>query len=138
MLQNWSFATFLVFFSTKNYIYFCSLKWHMTSFFPQKNGAWVQTRVEWRSYNGFLQTSYLEETASHTSITNFLIEVVNYFVGQVSSTNHDLIKHFRPLLVKSSLGPDNHAILKKITAQLVIVKRIQGKSFILIQIFSSV
>ena len=56
------------------------------------------------------------------------IEVVNYFVGQVSSTNHDLIKHFRPLLVKSSLGPDNHAILKKITAQLVIVKRIQGKA----------
>ena len=56
------------------------------------------------------------------------IEVVNYFVSQVSSTNHDLIKHFRPLLVKSSLGPDNHAILKKITAQLVIVKRIQGKA----------
>ena len=56
------------------------------------------------------------------------IEVVNYFVDKVSSSNHDLIKHFRPLLVKSSLGPDNHAILKKITAQLVIVKRIQGKA----------
>ena len=54
------------------------------------------------------------------------IEVVNYFVGHVNTTNHDLIKHFRPLLVQSSMGSENHAILKKITAQLVIVKRIQG------------
>ena len=44
----------------------------MTSFFPQKNGAWVQTRVEQRSYNGFLQTFQVEETASHSSIPNFL------------------------------------------------------------------
>ena len=44
----------------------------MTWFFPQKNGVWVQTIVEYRSYNGFFQTSYLEETASHSSITNFL------------------------------------------------------------------
>ena len=39
------------------------------------------------------------------------IEVVNYFVGQVSSTNHDLIKHFRPLLVKSLLGPDSYTFI---------------------------
>ena len=56
------------------------------------------------------------------------IEVVNYFVSCVRTTNHDLIKHFRPLLVKSSLGPENHVILKKITAQIVIIKRIQGNT----------
>ena len=39
-------GNFLVFFLSKNSIKCRSLELHIKSFFPQKNGAWVQTRVE--------------------------------------------------------------------------------------------
>ena len=55
------------------------------------------------------------------------IEIVHYFQENTGSSHHDLIKHFRPLLVDSSLAKENHEFLKKITAKLVIVKKIQGQ-----------
>ena len=55
------------------------------------------------------------------------IEIVHYFQEKTGSSHHDLIKHFRPLLVESSLAKENHEFLKKITAKLVIVKKIQGQ-----------
>ena len=61
------------FFLSKNDITCCSLKLHMTLFIPQKNGARVQTRVELRSYNCFLQTSYIDKpNKAIPSITTFL------------------------------------------------------------------
>ena len=55
------------------------------------------------------------------------IEIVHYFHENQRSSNHDLIKHFRPLLVESSLAKENHEFLKKVTAKLVIIKKIQGQ-----------
>ena len=55
------------------------------------------------------------------------IEIVHYFYENNGSTHHDLIKHFRPLLVESSLAKENHEFLKKTTAKLVIVKKLQGQ-----------
>lgn len=54
------------------------------------------------------------------------LEVIGYFLDNLRSSHHDLIKHFRPLLVGNELATENHEFLKKITAQLVVVKKIQG------------
>ena len=58
------------------------------------------------------------------------LEIVNYFHEKQRSSNHDLIKHFRPLLVESSLAKENHEFLKKVTAKLVIIKKIQGQKML--------
>ena len=60
------------------------------------------------------------------------IEVINFFVDNRSQTtnHHDLIKHFRPLLVESSLASENHALLKKITAKIIVVKKLHGNKFL--------
>ena len=58
------------------------------------------------------------------------LEIVNYFHEKQRSNNHDLIKHFRPLLVESSLAKENHEFLKKVTAKLVIIKKIQGQKML--------
>ena len=55
------------------------------------------------------------------------LEVILFFATHEKSTNHDLIKEFRPLLIpENPFGKENHAYLKKLTANLVIVKKIQG------------
>lgn len=61
------------------------------------------------------------------------LEVIAFFLDNCESgrtSNHDLIKYFRPLLVESSFGKENHDFLKKITAQLVIVKKIKGNKYL--------
>ena len=60
------------------------------------------------------------------------IEIIDFFLNQPGgrTTNHDLIKHFRPFLIEENFGKDNHAFLKKITAQLVTVKKIKGNKYL--------
>ena len=56
------------------------------------------------------------------------LEVISFFASHEKSTNHDLIKEFRPLLIpENPFGKENHAYLKKLTASLVTVKKIQGQ-----------
>ena len=56
------------------------------------------------------------------------LEVISFFATHEKSTNHDLIKEFRPLLIpENPFGKENHTYLKKLTANLVIVKKIQGQ-----------
>lgn len=59
-------------------------------------------------------------------------EVIQFFVSHQEQrvNHHDLIKHFRPLLAKDNdYGAENHDVLKKITSQLVIVKKMQGNKY---------
>ena len=59
------------------------------------------------------------------------IEVISYFVKHEKVTNHELIAEFRSLLNKeNSFGQENHAFLKKMSTQLVVVKKLQGHKFL--------
>lgn len=60
------------------------------------------------------------------------IEIIHFFVDNQEQrvNHHDLIKYFRPLLAKDNpFGAENHDILKKITGQLVVVKKMQGNKY---------
>ena len=60
------------------------------------------------------------------------MEVIAYFVNetddQYRATNIELVSYFRPLLMKttSSFGPENHLLLKQITGELAVVKKLNG------------
>ena len=64
------------------------------------------------------------------------IEVIAYFVNetddQYRATNIELVSYFRPLLMKttSSFGPENHLLLKQITGELAVVKKLDGKKYL--------
>ena len=80
---------------------------------------------DWRSYNGFLQTSKLEETASHSSITNLITLKAINFIDKVKPLLYLPVRNF---ITHLKIVQYTNYSESELTESLTIIGRLGGDS----------